>query len=73
MRAVLEVQSPRANLRFRDEYASLAVHEGQHAIFFRIVTHTPTQWPVDLFWAGIGLALLAGMFYVRTAWGEVRR
>lgn len=43
------------------------------AIFFRIVTHTATQWPVDLFWAGIALALLAGMFYLRTAWGEVRR
>jgi CDP-diacylglycerol--glycerol-3-phosphate 3-phosphatidyltransferase len=43
------------------------------AIFFRIVTHTATQWPVDLFWAGIALALLAGMFYLRTAWGQVRR
>jgi CDP-diacylglycerol--glycerol-3-phosphate 3-phosphatidyltransferase len=42
------------------------------AIFFRLVTHAATQWPVDLFWAGIALALLAGMFYVRTAWGQVR-
>jgi CDP-diacylglycerol--glycerol-3-phosphate 3-phosphatidyltransferase len=42
------------------------------AIFLRIVTHPATQWPVDLFWAGIALALVAGMFYVRTAWGEVR-
>jgi CDP-diacylglycerol--glycerol-3-phosphate 3-phosphatidyltransferase len=42
------------------------------AIFFRIVTHTATQWPVDLFWAGIALALVAGMFYVRTAWKDVR-
>ena len=42
------------------------------AIFFRIVTHHSTQWPVDLFWAGLALALVAGVFYLRTAWGEVR-
>ena len=43
------------------------------AIFFRIVTHPATSWPVDLFWAGIALALLAGVFYVRTAGRELRR
>jgi CDP-diacylglycerol--glycerol-3-phosphate 3-phosphatidyltransferase len=43
------------------------------AVFCRIVTHRPTQWPVDLLWAGIALALLAGVFYLRTAWGEIRR
>jgi CDP-diacylglycerol--glycerol-3-phosphate 3-phosphatidyltransferase len=43
------------------------------AIFFRLVTHRATDWPVDLFWAGLGLALLAGALYLRTAWGEVRR
>jgi CDP-diacylglycerol--glycerol-3-phosphate 3-phosphatidyltransferase len=43
------------------------------AIFFRIVTHKATDWPVDLFWAGIALALVAGVFYVVTAWREVRR
>jgi CDP-diacylglycerol--glycerol-3-phosphate 3-phosphatidyltransferase len=43
------------------------------AIAFRIVTSPATQWPLDLFWAGIALALLAGVFYVRTAWGELRR
>jgi phosphatidylglycerophosphate synthase len=42
------------------------------AIFFRIVTEPTTQWPLVLFWIGLGLALVAGMFYVRTAWGEVR-
>lgn len=42
------------------------------AIFFRIVTHPTTQWPLDLFWAGLALALVAGVFYVRTAWKEVR-
>jgi CDP-diacylglycerol--glycerol-3-phosphate 3-phosphatidyltransferase len=43
------------------------------AIFCRIVTQPATQWPVDVFWAGLGLALLAGTFYVRTAWRELRR
>jgi CDP-diacylglycerol--glycerol-3-phosphate 3-phosphatidyltransferase len=42
------------------------------AIFIRIVTHKATGWPVDLFWAGLALALAAGVFYLRTAWGEVR-
>jgi CDP-diacylglycerol--glycerol-3-phosphate 3-phosphatidyltransferase len=43
------------------------------AIFFRIVMHRSTGWPVDLFWTGLALALVAGAFYLRTAWGEVRR
>ena len=43
------------------------------AIFFRIVTHRSTDWPVDLFWAGIALALVAGVLYLRTAWREVQR
>jgi CDP-diacylglycerol--glycerol-3-phosphate 3-phosphatidyltransferase len=43
------------------------------AIAFRIVTSPATQWPLDLFWAGIALALVAGVFYVRAAWGELRR
>jgi CDP-diacylglycerol--glycerol-3-phosphate 3-phosphatidyltransferase len=43
------------------------------AIFFRIVTHPSTSWPLDLFWAGLALALVAGVFYVVTAWRELRR
>jgi CDP-diacylglycerol---glycerol-3-phosphate 3-phosphatidyltransferase len=43
------------------------------AIFFRIVTHPATDWPVALFWAGIALALLAGVFYVFAARKEIRR
>jgi CDP-diacylglycerol---glycerol-3-phosphate 3-phosphatidyltransferase len=43
------------------------------AIFFRLVTHRGTDWPVDLFWAGLALALVAGVFYVATAWRELRR
>jgi hypothetical protein len=43
------------------------------AIFFRIVTDRATDWPLDLFWAGIALALVAGVFYIVTAWREVPR
>jgi CDP-diacylglycerol--glycerol-3-phosphate 3-phosphatidyltransferase len=41
------------------------------AIFFRIVT--TAHWPIVVFWVGIGLALVAAVFYVRDAWGELRR
>jgi CDP-diacylglycerol--glycerol-3-phosphate 3-phosphatidyltransferase len=43
------------------------------AIFFRIVIHRSTHWPVDLFWAGLALALVAGVFYLRTARRELQR
>ena len=42
-------------------------------IGFRIVTHDSTEWPLWLFWIGLGLALVAAMFYVRTAQKELRR
>ena len=43
------------------------------AVGCRIVTHDHTSWPLWLFWAGLGLALLAAMLYVRDAWKELRR
>jgi len=43
------------------------------AIAFRIVTHPATLWPLYLFWAGLALALVAGVFYGRTALKELRR
>ncbi len=43
------------------------------AIFLRIVTQPSTQWPLVLFWVGLGLALVAGVFYMRTARRELRR
>jgi len=43
------------------------------AIFFRIVTHPATQWPLVLFWVGLALAVAAGVFYIRTARRELRR
>jgi CDP-diacylglycerol--glycerol-3-phosphate 3-phosphatidyltransferase len=43
------------------------------AIGFVIVTRNGTEWPVDLFWAGLGLALLAGAVYVASAWKALQR
>jgi phosphatidylglycerophosphate synthase len=43
------------------------------AIFFRIVIDQSTKWPLYLFWVGIALAVLAGVFYVLTARKEMRR
>jgi cardiolipin synthase (CMP-forming) len=43
------------------------------AIFFRIVIEPATNWPLYLFWAGLALAVVAAMFYIRTARREVRR
>jgi phosphatidylglycerophosphate synthase len=42
-------------------------------IAFRIVTSESTDWPLWIFWAGIVLAVIAGMLYLRTAWKELRR
>jgi CDP-diacylglycerol--glycerol-3-phosphate 3-phosphatidyltransferase len=43
------------------------------AIAFRIVTQPATQWPLYLFWVGLALSLLAGVFYGRTALKGLRR
>jgi len=43
------------------------------AIAFRIVTEPATKWPLYLFWVGLALALVAGVFYMRTARRELRR
>jgi CDP-diacylglycerol--glycerol-3-phosphate 3-phosphatidyltransferase len=43
------------------------------SIFFRIVIDSATRWPLYLFWTGLVLAVVAGVFYVRTAWREVQR
>jgi CDP-diacylglycerol--glycerol-3-phosphate 3-phosphatidyltransferase len=38
------------------------------AVFFRIVTHDHTAWPLWLFWIGLAGAVVAAMFYVADAW-----
>ncbi len=38
----------------------------------RIVTHDSTRWPLWLFWTGLGMALVAAMFYARDAWKALR-
>ncbi|HEY2543073.1 MAG TPA: CDP-alcohol phosphatidyltransferase family protein, partial [Gaiellaceae bacterium] len=43
------------------------------AIGFRIVTHDATEWPLWLFWIGLGAAVAAAMLYVREAWKVLKR
>jgi CDP-diacylglycerol--glycerol-3-phosphate 3-phosphatidyltransferase len=43
------------------------------SIFFRIVIEPATKWPLYLFWAGLALALVAGVFYMRTARRELQQ
>jgi len=45
-------------------YASLA---------FVMVTADGTDWPLWIFWAGVGLALAAGALYLRSAVQVIRR
>ncbi len=37
-----------------------------------MVTRHSTDWPVELFWAGLALALIAWAAYLRTAWKALR-
>jgi CDP-diacylglycerol--glycerol-3-phosphate 3-phosphatidyltransferase len=43
------------------------------AIGFRIVTADSTMWPLYLFWIGLGMAVLAALFYVKDAWKLLSR
>jgi CDP-diacylglycerol--glycerol-3-phosphate 3-phosphatidyltransferase len=42
------------------------------ALAFTMATTPGTDWPLALFWAGLGLAVAAGVLYGRKAWREVR-
>jgi CDP-diacylglycerol--glycerol-3-phosphate 3-phosphatidyltransferase len=42
------------------------------AVGCRVVTHTPTMWPVYLFWSGLALALVAAAMYVVDARKMIR-
>ena len=42
-------------------------------IAFLIVTHPSTRWPYWIFWAGLILAVVAGLVYAYGAWKEVKR
>jgi CDP-diacylglycerol--glycerol-3-phosphate 3-phosphatidyltransferase len=42
------------------------------ALCLVLVTHNGTEWPLWLFWTGVGLALGAGLLYAAKAWREVR-
>jgi CDP-diacylglycerol--glycerol-3-phosphate 3-phosphatidyltransferase len=43
------------------------------AVAFVIVTHDGTDWPLVLFWVGVGLAICAAILYIASALGAVRR
>jgi CDP-diacylglycerol--glycerol-3-phosphate 3-phosphatidyltransferase len=43
------------------------------AVAFRIVTHDSTEWPLVLFWIGLGLAVAAAGLYAVEAWKELHR
>jgi CDP-diacylglycerol--glycerol-3-phosphate 3-phosphatidyltransferase len=42
-------------------------------IGFRIGFRDSTDWPLWLFWIGLGVSVIAAMFYARDAWKELRR
>ena len=42
-------------------------------IAFRIATDDATDWPLWLFWTGLGVAVVAAVAYGRTAGEELRR
>lgn len=43
------------------------------AVGFVLVTRKGTDWPVWIFWAGLGLAVLAATLYVASAWKAIRK
>jgi CDP-diacylglycerol--glycerol-3-phosphate 3-phosphatidyltransferase len=43
------------------------------SLFFILVTSAGTDWPLWVFWTGLGLALAAGVLYVISALRAVRR
>lgn len=43
------------------------------AVGFVLVTHEGTDWPLWVFWTGLGLALGAAAVYVASAWRALRR
>ena len=43
------------------------------ALAFIMVTHAGTEWPLWIFWSGLGLALSAGAVYALSARRAVRR
>jgi CDP-diacylglycerol--glycerol-3-phosphate 3-phosphatidyltransferase len=42
-------------------------------IAFLLVTVPGTDWPLWLFWIGLGMAVAAAVLYVASAWGTIRR
>jgi phosphatidylglycerophosphate synthase len=45
---------------------------GALRLAFILVTDEGTQWPLWLFWTGVGLATIAGILYAMAVWKAVR-
>ena len=58
------------NVNFIGKAATWLLYAG---IGFMIVTHPSTDWPYWIFWAGLILAVIAGVMYAVGAWRELRR
>ncbi len=43
------------------------------SVGFVLVTHKSDEWPLWIFWVGVGLAVAAGGQYVYDTWKEIRR
>jgi CDP-diacylglycerol--glycerol-3-phosphate 3-phosphatidyltransferase len=41
-------------------------------VAFLLVTVPGTQWPLWLFWIGLGMAVAAAILYVSSAWGTIK-
>jgi len=41
-------------------------------VAFLLVTVPGTQWPLWLFWVGLGMAVAAAVLYVSSVWGTIR-
>jgi CDP-diacylglycerol--glycerol-3-phosphate 3-phosphatidyltransferase len=57
------------SVNFLGKAATWVLYAG---VAFVIVTHKGTDWPLWVFWAGLGMAVGAGVLYGASAWRAVR-
>jgi CDP-diacylglycerol--glycerol-3-phosphate 3-phosphatidyltransferase len=67
---VIAPQGYRLDVNIIGKAATWLLYAG---IGFLIVTSKSTDWPYWIFWAGLILALVAGVLYAVGAWKELRR
>jgi CDP-diacylglycerol--glycerol-3-phosphate 3-phosphatidyltransferase len=57
------------SVSFLGKLATWVLYAG---VAFVIVTHSGTDWPLWIFWGGLGLACAAAILYVASAWHQIR-